>query len=327
MICKSGIYKIINKVDEKYYYGSSNNMSVRWSGHKNCVKSGSNKLPKLYSAMKKYGTKNFEIIPIIICEIDDLEYYEQYFLDKCVGLDECYNVSKNAKSPMRNASKETLQKLGKAISKAKKGSIPWNKGIPRSENTKNKIKKTLTNNNFTDDDIINIRKKYSTTDIKLKDLAEKYNCSYGIIRRIIHGITYDHLPVFDNNKKPIISSWNKGLTNKNNKKWSDVCESISISKKGKLTGRMVKWTTHKCKNPKCNIKIECQPSQVGHKKYCSNVCKQQHKEYIKIKKSEDFIISNCYKCEAKIKTYRQKCGKLIPRKVCDDCKNIKQEIN
>lgn len=115
--------------------------------------------------------------------------------------------------------------------------------------------------------------------------------------------------------------WNKGLTKKD-KKWEDVCKNISLSKKGKKLGKRVEYIKYKCKNSKCNNIMECQPSQIGHKKYCDGDCKKQHRIDINKEKQKEYIISNCRDCDVEIKTFRQNCGNLIPRKICNDCNKI-----
>jgi group I intron endonuclease len=141
MIDSSGVYIIKNTKTGSFYIGSSKNISTRWYHHKRNARLGSNKSPHLYSAMRKYGIDAFECTPLILCEIDDLERYEQYFLDKYATTNECYNVSRDATAPMRRASVETRKKLSISISNAMKGKPAWNKGIPRTS-----IEKTIISN-------------------------------------------------------------------------------------------------------------------------------------------------------------------------------------
>lgn len=93
----SGVYLIINKVNQKYYIGSTISFKLRWSRHI----SGKGNI-HLYNAIKKYGIKNFEFI--ILEEIDvsinrnNLHIKEQFWMDKFnVNDDSCYNINKTAK--------------------------------------------------------------------------------------------------------------------------------------------------------------------------------------------------------------------------------------
>jgi len=56
----SGIYKIINKVTNKYYVGSSKNILKRWICHKNKLNNNNHYNPYLQRAWNKYGEKKFE---------------------------------------------------------------------------------------------------------------------------------------------------------------------------------------------------------------------------------------------------------------------------
>lgn len=92
---KSGIYKIINKVNGKYYAGSTKNFNNRWRGHKRKLNRGVHKNPKLQSAWNKYGADAFELViqehvepqrPLLLAK-------EQIYLDKAATeKDICYNL-------------------------------------------------------------------------------------------------------------------------------------------------------------------------------------------------------------------------------------------
>ena len=59
----SGIYKIVNKINGKYYVGSSKDViNYRWIHHKRALRSNRHKNDYLQNAWNKYGEDNFEII-------------------------------------------------------------------------------------------------------------------------------------------------------------------------------------------------------------------------------------------------------------------------
>ena len=136
MTIKPGLYLIENHSGD-FYGGSSVNMSMRWSNHKQSVRLGSKKCPHLYSSMRKYGTEKFTIKPLIICSKESLELYEQKWLDKYYGTDGCLNCSPNAVAPWRGRKMSAAAK--KKLSMSKMGSIPWNKGIKRTAAEKQHI--------------------------------------------------------------------------------------------------------------------------------------------------------------------------------------------
>ncbi len=82
---------------------------------------------------------------------------------------------------------------------------------------------------------------------------------------------------------------------------------------------MTQSIKYKCKNLNCKNFIECKPSQIGHKRYCNIQCRKEYKQILIENKREEFIISNCKECKVIIKSYRQRCGKLIPKKLCANC--------
>lgn len=78
---KSGIYKIKNLVNEKFYIGSSNNVKRRWMEHNKLLRG--NKHPNIYlqSAWNKYWEFNFEFSILEYCNLENLIEREQFFLD------------------------------------------------------------------------------------------------------------------------------------------------------------------------------------------------------------------------------------------------------
>jgi group I intron endonuclease len=59
-----GIYKIINKLDNKYYVGSSINIERRWKAHLSSLKKNTHKNDKLQNAWNKYGEESFLFIVV-----------------------------------------------------------------------------------------------------------------------------------------------------------------------------------------------------------------------------------------------------------------------
>jgi group I intron endonuclease len=96
----SGIYKIINKVNDKYYVGSSNDIfgqQGRWKEHINGLDANRHENNYLQNAWNKYGSNNFEFI--IVEKIEPIKEKlletEQKYLDiaKKDGKEKCYNLA------------------------------------------------------------------------------------------------------------------------------------------------------------------------------------------------------------------------------------------
>ena len=109
---KPGIYKIENKINGKFYIGSSKNVHIRWIEHR---KPSMRQKPfGIYRAFNKHGIENFDFSVICECTEAELEYYEDYYLKL---LKPAYNMSKYSKGPNRGRklSKEWKEKIGMAV--------------------------------------------------------------------------------------------------------------------------------------------------------------------------------------------------------------------
>jgi len=78
---KSGVYKIRNIVNGKFYLGSSKEIENRWEGHKQWLRGGYHDNPKLQHAWNKYGEKNFVFEIVEEIPLKSLLNREQHYLD------------------------------------------------------------------------------------------------------------------------------------------------------------------------------------------------------------------------------------------------------
>lgn len=149
----SGIYKIINKVNGKYYVGRSANLIRRWIDHKKSLNGGYHKNAHLQSAWNKYGADAFEFVVIEYIDESLLKEIEQKYINKFIedrknGIDDCYNISESSES-----GGFISEEVNKKISEAKKGKTltiesrqkisKSNKGKKRSEETRKKLSESL----------------------------------------------------------------------------------------------------------------------------------------------------------------------------------------
>lgn len=79
---KSGIYKILNKKNNKCYIGSSSNLIKRKRQHFNSLIKNKHYNQYLQRSVNKYGIENFEFIVICKCMEEDLITLEQYYINK-----------------------------------------------------------------------------------------------------------------------------------------------------------------------------------------------------------------------------------------------------
>jgi len=109
---KNVIYKIRNVVNGNFYIGSTVDSRKRFWAHRKELRAGLHVCVYLQRAWNKYGEDcfKFEIIEQLN---DKAELFpaEQKWLDEHFGKDYCYNVSKHADAPMRDASPEMRARL------------------------------------------------------------------------------------------------------------------------------------------------------------------------------------------------------------------------
>ena len=100
---KTGVYKITNQINGKFYIGSSKDLSRRKKDHFRLLKKVINHSILLQRAVNKYGIINFKFRIIELCEKELLISKEQYYIDK---LKPKYNIYKTAGSSLGNKKSE-----------------------------------------------------------------------------------------------------------------------------------------------------------------------------------------------------------------------------
>jgi len=149
-----GVYNIINKINEKVYVGSVDNIDdetcrCRWYAHKRDLKKTRHHNIYLQRAWNKYGPDAFYIQCVEECPKDQLLIREQHYLNIAkLHPETYYNISYDATAPFRGKKHSEQAKL--RISIANKGKVRKhskeakrkmslaNKGKKRSEESKRK---------------------------------------------------------------------------------------------------------------------------------------------------------------------------------------------
>ena len=169
----SGIYKIVNKINGKYYVGSSVNCHNRWIQHRHGLRYNKHHNNHLQNAYNYYGEDNFNFIVIEHCSVSDLIEREQLYLDICKKFpDTNYVLSYDAIAPLR----------GKIW-----GTNHPQYGVVKSIETRNRISNAR-----------RIKTKYHWFNQKLNlnefcsayDLRTKYNLSATRISDLIYKLKY-----------------------------------------------------------------------------------------------------------------------------------------
>lgn len=135
---QSGIYKITNKINKKYYVGSAYDLYKRYKEHRSALVSNRHHNKQLTRFVNKYGIDNLEFNLLEECLIEELESREQYYINSDKNL---FNETVDVKACNRGKklSEEHKQRISKSI-KAK--------GIKRSKETKQKISKANKGHKF-----------------------------------------------------------------------------------------------------------------------------------------------------------------------------------
>ena len=79
---KTGVYKITNQINGKFYIGSSKDLSRRKKDHFRLLKKGINHSILLQRAVNKYGIDNFIFEVIVECPEELLFTIEQKLVDE-----------------------------------------------------------------------------------------------------------------------------------------------------------------------------------------------------------------------------------------------------
>jgi len=179
---KSGIYKIINLINDKIYIGSAVDLNKRCYQHFYNLKNNTHHSNYLQNSYNKYGIENFKFEIILRCPKEDLLSIEQYLIDYYKPQ---YNICKTAGSLLGFKHKDSMKLFhrekmlnntictGKILSKDHKDKIGnSNKNKIRSLETIEKLRKAKIGKKQTqetiDKRVSKIKGKKFTQEQKLK---------------------------------------------------------------------------------------------------------------------------------------------------------------
>lgn len=113
---QSGIYRIVNLVNDKFYIGSAVNLERRWYMHRNRLIAGKHRNAHLQAAWNKYGESAFQFRVVeFVKDRNGLIEREQAWLDCSYDEAFSYNICKVANSRLGvKARPETIEKMREA---------------------------------------------------------------------------------------------------------------------------------------------------------------------------------------------------------------------
>lgn len=192
----SGVYQIINKINNKSYIGVTKNFYNRFAQHKSSLLKNKHHSILLQRAVNKYGINNFELIILCRCPIEYLNKLEQWFLK---NIKPEYNIhisseytDNHTRKPLTKQHKEnikntfTKERRLKIAEETKKRLT----GKPKSEQCKLNIQLGVAK--ITPEQVLIIRQKYKEG-VKQVTLAKDFNLTKHAINKIVKRITWKNI--------------------------------------------------------------------------------------------------------------------------------------
>lgn len=187
---KSGIYRIVNLVNGKFYIGSTNCFRIRFKFHRNRLRNNKHFNYLLQRSWNKYGEENFlfEIIEFVD-DIDSLHIREQFWLDETESYKIAYgfNILEKAGKPNKIIFTDEIR----SKMRAKK------LGIPRTEEEKLKLSKAMQGRRLscklTEEDVVNIKLLFRETDLNKTEIANLFNVNLSTISYILNNKTWQEI--------------------------------------------------------------------------------------------------------------------------------------
>jgi group I intron endonuclease len=112
----SGIYCILNILNNKRYIGYSQNINKRWTRHKNDLRRNKHDNSYLQNAWNKYGEENFEFVILEKCQAEFLKEREVYYIKQYKSFNKIYGYNLTAGyDGSGSLSEEHKNKIAKAV--------------------------------------------------------------------------------------------------------------------------------------------------------------------------------------------------------------------
>ena len=120
LLIEGGLYKIVNKSNRHWYVGSTKiNLAKRFRRHRGLLRKNRHPNNHLQNAYNKYGEDNFIFVILKHSRSNSFVKDEQKLIDCNLSNPDCYNISKDASSPMkgRKHSLQAILKIRKSVKK------------------------------------------------------------------------------------------------------------------------------------------------------------------------------------------------------------------
>lgn len=115
----SGIYQIKCLANGCFYIGSAQHIHRRVTAHRSMLVRGAHTNPKLQAAWGKYGEDAFVFETLVLCDAENLLFYEQRLIDDLHAVRDGFNIALSASAFMTG--RHHSEKAKVAISAAQRG--------------------------------------------------------------------------------------------------------------------------------------------------------------------------------------------------------------
>ena len=95
-----GIYRLTIG-PRTFYWGQAQNLWRRKHQHLHFLRRGTHHNRHLQASFNKHGEEAFTFDVSLICEVEELNRYEQHFIDRDHGFPGCANIAKCVEAPAR----------------------------------------------------------------------------------------------------------------------------------------------------------------------------------------------------------------------------------
>lgn len=207
-----GIYSITNIIDGKIYIGQTSNLKRRKYEHFYCLKKNKHRNSRLQRAYNKYGEENFIFNILEVCNREELDDREDYYMKKynsmqkgvgynLMGVEfKHYTHSKETRIKISesNKGKKLSLEARQKLSESKKGSKMPREAIEKMRITKIGKFKGEENvcskiSNTEAEEILKFL--YSNQELSIKNVAIKFNTTYDVVYNLKENRSYkDVLP-------------------------------------------------------------------------------------------------------------------------------------